>query len=84
MGLDEEGRTAVLGEAKWYLQAFIYQELERYLEHVRALGNRVRPDTLHLLLSRSGFTDDVQRWATTHHVRLLTPANMLDRFSASS
>ncbi len=83
VGLDEEGRTAVLGEAKWHLQAVTYQELERYLEHVRALGNRVRPDTLHLLFSRSGFTDDVQRWATTHHVRLLTPASMLDRFGAS-
>lgn len=82
VGLDEQGRAAVLGEAKWQTQPFTYQELERYLGHVRALGNHSHPDTLHLLFSKTGFADDVQRWAGANHARLLTPADMLARFDA--
>ena len=82
MGLDEQGRAAVLGEAKWHKQPFTFQELERYLGHVRDLGILPRPDTYHLLFSRSGFSDDVQRWSAMNNVRLLTPANMLASFNA--
>ena len=82
VGLDEQGRAAILGEAKWHTQPFTYQELERYLGHVRALGTLSRPDTVHLLFSRSGFSDDIQRWSGMNNVRLLTPANMLASFNA--
>jgi AAA+ ATPase superfamily predicted ATPase len=80
VGLDEEGRAAVLGEAKWHTGPFDYHELERYLAHVRALGSLARPEALHLLFSRSGFAPDVQRWAVSHNARLLTPADMLASF----
>ncbi len=82
VGLDEDGRAAILGEAKWHNQPFNYQELERYLGHVRALGNLTRPDTQHLLFSRTGFADGVLRWANTANARLLTPESMLASFSA--
>jgi AAA+ ATPase superfamily predicted ATPase len=82
VGLDDDGRAAILGEAKWHAQPFDYQELERYLGHVRALGHLPRPDTLHLLFARAGFGDDVRRWAGAHNARLLTPDNMLASFSA--
>ena len=82
VGLDEEGRAAILGEAKWHTQPFDYQELERYLGHVRALGSLPQPNVLHLLFARAGFADDVRRWADVHHARLLTPADMLARFQA--
>jgi hypothetical protein len=81
VGLDEDGRAAILGEAKWHTQPFDYQELERYLGHVRALGNLPRPDALHLLFARAGFADDVQRWARGNNVRLLTPERMLASFN---
>ncbi len=81
VGLDENGRAAILGEAKWHTQPFDYQELERYLGHVRALGNLPRPDTLHLLFARAGFAGDVLRWAAANNVRLLTPENMLASFN---
>ncbi|MCX6030030.1 MAG: ATP-binding protein [Chloroflexi bacterium] len=77
VGLDEEGRAAILGEAKWHAQPFDYQELERYLGHVRALGSLPRPDVLHLLFARAGFTEDVRRWAAASNARLLTPEMML-------
>lgn len=38
--------------------------------------------TLHLLFSRSGFSDDVQRWSGLNNVRLLTPATLLVGFDA--
>lgn len=81
VGLDEQGRAAVLGEAKWHTRPFSYQELERYLEHVRAFGDLARPDALHLLFSRSGFAADVERWSGMHNARLLTPAAMLASFN---
>jgi hypothetical protein len=81
VGLDEDSRAAILGEAKWQAKPFDYQELERYLGHVRALGNLSRPHTLHLLFARAGFSDDVQRWAGVHNARLLTPESMLASFS---
>ena len=80
VGLDEDGRAAVLGEAKWHTQPFEYQELERYLGHVRALGNLSRPETLHLLFARVGFAEDVRRWADANNARLLTPEGMLANF----
>lgn len=81
VGLDEDGRAALLGEAKWHAQPFDYQELERYLGHVRALGNLARPEVLHLLFARAGFTADVQRWAEAQNARLLTPGSMLASFN---
>ena len=81
VGLDEDSRAAILGEAKWEAKPFDYQELERYLGHVRALGDLSRPHTLHLLFARAGFSDDVQRWAGVHNARLLTPESMLASFS---
>jgi hypothetical protein len=81
VGLDEDGRASILGEAKWHIQPFDYQELERYLGHVRALGNLTRPDVRHLLFARAGFADDVVRWAAAGHARLLTPATLLADFS---
>lgn len=83
VGLDAQGRAAILGEAKWHTQPVTYQELERYLEHVRAVGPLARPDVYHLIFSRSGFSDDVQRWATVNNARLLTPADMLASFDVS-
>lgn len=80
VGLDEDSRATVLGEAKWHAQPFDYQELERYLGHVRALGNLPRLDTLHLLFARAGFADDVRRWADANNARLLTPEDMLASF----
>jgi hypothetical protein len=82
VGLDEDSRAAILGEAKWLTQPFNYQELERYLGHVRALGNLTRPDTQHLLFARAGFADGVLRWANTANARLLTPGSMLASFNA--
>jgi len=85
VGLDEDGRAAILGEAKWEAQPFDYQELERYLGHVRALGRSStvpRPDTLHLLFARAGFGDDVRRWAGAPSAQLLTPEDMLASFKA--
>jgi AAA+ ATPase superfamily predicted ATPase len=81
VGLDENGRAAVLGEAKWHTRPFDYQELERYLGHVRALGDLALPNALHLLFARAGFTDDVLRWAGVNNVRLMTPAELLASFN---
>jgi uncharacterized protein len=80
VGLDADSRAAIVGEAKWHTQPFDYQELERYLGHVRALGDLPRPDTLHLLFARAGFADDVQRWADGNNAQLLTPESMLASF----
>lgn len=81
VGLDEDGRAAIVGEAKWHTQPFDYQELERYLGHVRALGNLVLPEATHPLFARAGFADDVRRWADVHNARLLTPESMLANFN---
>jgi len=80
VGLDADSRAAILGEAKWHTQPFDYQELERYLGHVRALGDLTRPDILHLLFARAGFADDVRRWADGTNAQLLTSASMLASF----
>jgi len=80
VGLDEDGRANILGEAKWHTQPFDYQELERYVGHVAALGSLPRPDVLHLLFSKAGFTDDVRRWAGMNNARLVTPEIMLADF----
>ena len=85
VSLDEDGRAAILGEAKWQAQPFDYQKLERYPGHVRALGRSSTmplPDTLHLLFARAGFGDDVRRWAGAHNARWLTPEDMLASFNA--
>ena len=80
VGLDETGHIAIVGEAKWQAQPFTWDELHRYLEHTRALGSRLRPDVLHLLFTRGGFSADVQQWAATTNARLLGPADLLAPF----
>jgi AAA+ ATPase superfamily predicted ATPase len=81
VGLDEQGRAAALGEAKWHAQPFAWEDLQRYLGHTRALGDVVRPDVWHLLFSKSGFDADVARWAAGNHARLLAPADLLAPFA---
>lgn len=80
VGLDENGNAALTGEAKWHAQPLDREELQRYLDHTRAFGNLRRPDALHLLFAKSGFTDDVIRWAAGENAKLLTPATMLGSF----
>jgi hypothetical protein len=80
VGLDDSGHVAGFGECKWHNRPFGADELERYLDHTRALGPRVRPDVLHLLFSKSGFDLRVLRWAETAHARLLGPADLLAPF----
>jgi len=84
VGLDETGRVAIAGECKWTNRRFSWAELETYLGHVQAMGSVVRPDVLHLLFSKSGFTRDVIRWARQVHARVLDPAALLAPFSTTS
>lgn len=77
VGLDADGRLAVAGECKWHTAPFAWDDLERYLAHLAAMGARVRPDVLHLLCSKSGFVRRVEAWAAQTHARLLTPAALL-------
>ncbi|MDQ3700623.1 MAG: hypothetical protein M3442_06850 [Chloroflexota bacterium] len=80
VALDDAGGVAVTGECKWQAQEFGWEALERYLQHTRALGERLRPDVLHLLFSKSGFSDRVSQWAEQTSARLLTPADLLAPF----
>jgi uncharacterized protein len=80
VGLDAAGRVALGGEAKWRNQGFGWDDLETYLEHMRALGDRVRPDVQHVLFSKTGFEPRVRRWAAGTQARLLTPAELLAPF----
>ena len=84
VGLDERGRAVVTGEAKWHNRPFGWDDLERYLAHVAALGDRVHPELLHVLLAKSGFSPRVVEWATGNRARLLTPADMLAPFTPVS
>jgi AAA+ ATPase superfamily predicted ATPase len=77
VGLDDAGRVAVAGECKWRNRPFNWDDLERYLGHLRAMEDRVRPDVLHLLFSRAGFANRVVQWAAATHARLLTPPDLL-------
>ena len=81
VGLDADGRAAICGECKWQAQPLDWNELERYLGHVQALGPLVRPDVTHLLFSKSGFTERVRQWAGNVGARLLTPAILLEPFT---
>src|SRR5262249_7740086 len=78
VGLDERRRVALTGECKWTAAPFGGAELRTYLDHVSALGRAVplSPDAAHALFCRSGFTDDVRRWAAAHPALLLTPADL--------
>ncbi|MBI3974332.1 MAG: hypothetical protein HY332_23885 [Chloroflexi bacterium] len=82
VGLDESGQAVLTGECKWHMRPFSWEELQRYLDHVRALGARVRPDVLHLLFSRSGFAESVARWAAGNRAMLLTPKELLAPFQS--
>jgi hypothetical protein len=79
-GTDEAGRVAITGECKWTNRRFGWAELETYLSHVQAMGPLVRPDALHLLFSKSGFTPEVERWARQARARLLAPPSLLAPF----
>jgi hypothetical protein len=80
VGLDQHGKAAVVGEAKWRNRPFAWDDLTTYLSHTRALGNLLLPDAQHLLFSKSGLEEPVQRWARGVGARLLTPANLLAPF----
>jgi AAA+ ATPase superfamily predicted ATPase len=83
VGLDAEGKVAICGECKWQAQPLDWNELERYLGHVQALGNLVLPDVTHLLFSKGGHTERVRQWASRVGARLLTPDTLLGPFTSS-
>jgi hypothetical protein len=80
VGLDDASQVAIAGECKWQNHPFGWDDLKRYLGHVRDLGDHLRNDVWHLLFSRSGFSDSVRRWATTNQARVLDPADLLAPF----
>ncbi|MBI3977315.1 MAG: ATP-binding protein [Chloroflexi bacterium] len=80
VGLDERRKVALLGEAKWRSDPFDWEDLGKYLDHVQALGNLVKPDVRHVLFSKNGFRENVQRWAARSGTLLLTPADLLAPF----
>lgn len=80
VGLDDSERVALVGEAKWHNHEFDWQDLERFLAHARALGDRLAPGALHVLFSKSGFDDRVQKWAKDLNAITVTPAEMLAPF----
>lgn len=77
VGLNEEGRAIITGECRWRTSPFDWNDLERYLGHVRALGDTVHPHNVHLIFSKSGVTDDVRRWAEQARALVVTPSDML-------
>lgn len=79
VGLDAGRQVAVVGECKWRNQGFRWDDLQRYLGHVQALAAAapVRPDALHVLISKQGFDERVQTWAAGTRARLLGPAELL-------
>ena len=80
VGLDASGRVALAGEAKWRNSAFAWDDLETYLDHLRAMGDLVRPDVQHVLFSKKAFATSVQDWARSNNALLLTPRDMLAPF----
>lgn len=86
VGLDDWGGAAICGARTWQAQPFDWNELERYLAHVQAMGPLVRPDATHLLFSKSathllfsktGFTGRVRTWAESRPARLIGPETLL-------
>lgn len=51
-----------------------------YLDHLRAMGDLVRPDVQHVLFSKTGFDPRARDWAADTRTRLLTPAALLAPF----
>ena len=82
VGLGDDGRVALTAECKWTTSPFGNRELETYLEHVRAMGGLVRPDAVHALFSKSGFTEQVHGWAAGTRTVLRTPAELLAPFAS--
>lgn len=80
VGLDENEKVALVGEAKWRNQRFDWEDLTRYLSHSQALGSLLVPNAQHILFSKSGFEQKVQWWAEGNSAILLTPADMLAPF----
>jgi hypothetical protein len=83
VGLEERGRAVVTGEAKWCNRPFGWDDPERYLSHVAALGDRLHHGLLHVLFAKGGFSPRVVEWAAGNRARLLTPADMLAPFTAA-
>lgn len=81
VGVDENRRVVLTGEWKWQSQPMRWDDLERYLRHVRQLGDILSPSVLHLLFAKSGFHPSVQHWASQNAARLLTPTSLLAPFS---
>lgn len=78
VGLDATGRVNLTGEAKWRERAkFDWHDLEKYLGHVRALGDLCGPGSRHMLITSHGFEDDVKEWAQQNNAMLVTAADML-------
>ncbi len=77
VGTDERGQVALTGEAKWQANPMSWAQLQRYLQHVYALGPLLRPDARHVLFARRGFEERVRGWAEGCRALLLTPADML-------
>jgi hypothetical protein len=76
----DAGRQAMLtGEGKWCNQGFRWDDLQRYLGHVAALAGAtpMRPDALHVLISKQGFDERTRAWAAGTRARLLTPGDLL-------
>jgi uncharacterized protein len=80
VGLDESKKAVLVGEAKWHNHKFDWQDLEKFLDHTRALGRLLVPGALHVLFSKSGFEDNVRRWAASNNARMITPADMVAPF----
>ncbi|HEV8635473.1 MAG TPA: ATP-binding protein [Chloroflexota bacterium] len=82
VGLDAARRVALTGECTWTTGPFGGRELETYLGHVRALGDRVRPEAAHALFCKTGFTEPVRAWAAQRGAVLCTPADLLAAFGS--
>jgi uncharacterized protein len=80
VGLDEQRQVALTGECKWTNLPFGSAELRAHLGHVAAIDAPVRPDLVHVLFCKSGFTEDVRRWATQNGALLLSPDDLLAPF----
>lgn len=77
VGLDGRGHAILTGEAKWHYKEFDWEDLTRYLGHVRALSNLLSPGAHHLLFSKAGFAEDVKRWGAGLGATMLSPADLL-------
>lgn len=83
VGVDEDNRVVLTGECKWQSQPLGWDDLEKYLSHVRELGPLLHPNAIHLLFSKTGFHDSVRQWASDNGARLMTPELLLQPFAST-